>query len=78
MEILPGPSQIVSMPDLAPPPYDLVTRLCTIHAGRYRWDIRQSEKPIQSSADSFASEQEAHVDGRREIERLTQVSRLGH
>jgi hypothetical protein len=72
------PSHIASMPDLAPPPYDLVVRLCTIHAGRYRWDIRQSGKPVQSSMDSFVSEQEAHADGRREIERLTQVSRLGH
>jgi hypothetical protein len=27
--------------------------------------------------ESFASEQEAHADGRREVERLTIVSRLG-
>jgi len=74
--MLPGPSHIVRMPDLAPPPYDLVIRLCTIHAGRYRWDIRQSGKPVQSSMDSFASEKEAHADGRREVERSTQISRL--
>ena len=58
------------------PPYDLVIRPCTIHAGRYRWDIRQGGAPVQSSMDSFSSEQEAHRDGRREVERLTQVSRL--
>jgi hypothetical protein len=34
------------MTDQAPPPYDL---------------IRQSGKPIQSSMDSFATEQEAHA-----------------
>jgi hypothetical protein len=61
----------VGMTDDAPPPYDLVIRPCTIHAGRYRWDIR-----VQSSMDSFANEPEAHADGRREVERLTQVSRL--
>ena len=26
----------------SPQPYDLVTRPCTIHAGRFRWDIRQN------------------------------------
>jgi hypothetical protein len=64
------------MTDHAPPPYDLVIRPCTIHAGRYRWDIRQSGIPVQSSAESFSSEQEAHMDGRLEVERLTQVSKL--
>jgi len=54
------------------PPYELVVRLCTIHSGRFRWDIRQSGTPVQSSADSFQSEQEAHQDGRREMEKLMQ------
>ena len=58
------------MTDQAPPPYDVVVRPCTIHAGRYRWDTRQCGMPVQSSIDSFASEQEAHEDGRREMERL--------
>ena len=58
------------MTEQAPPPYDVVVRPCTIHAGRYRWEIRQSGMPVQSSMDSFASEQEAHEDGRREMERL--------
>jgi hypothetical protein len=60
----------------SPQPYDLVTRPCTIHAGRFRWDIRQNGRPVQSSMESFASEQEAHVDGRRELEKLMQVSKL--
>jgi hypothetical protein len=60
----------------SPQPYDLVTRPCTIHAGRFRWDIRENGKPIQSSMESFATEQEAHADGRHELEKLIQVSRL--
>src|ERR1700730_3170805 len=49
----------------SPQPYDLVTRPCTIHAGRFRWD---NGRPIQSSMESFASEQEAHTDGPHEPE----------
>jgi hypothetical protein len=58
------------------PPYDLVTRPCTIHAGRFRWDIRENGRPIRSSTESFATEHEAHADGRHELEILIQVSRL--
>ena len=60
----------------SPQPYDLVTRPCTIHAGRFRWDIRENGRPIQYSMESFATEQEAHADGRHELEKLIQVSRL--
>jgi hypothetical protein len=56
-------------------PYDLVTRPCTIHAGRFRWDIRQNGRPVQSSLESFASEQEAHMDGRLELEKLMRLDR---
>lgn len=42
----------------SPQPYDLVTRPCTIHAGRFRWDLRENGRPIQSSIESFATEQE--------------------
>jgi hypothetical protein len=62
------------MTDQTPPPFDLVVRPCTIHAGRYRWDIREGGTPIQTSMDSFASEQEAHTDGIREFEKLKQNS----
>jgi hypothetical protein len=65
------------MTDPTPPPYELVIRACTLHAGRYRWDIRQSEMPVQSSMESFASPQEAHTDGRQVIEKLMQLARLG-
>jgi hypothetical protein len=40
---------------------------CTIDAGRFRWDIREKGRPIQSSMESFATEQEAHADGRHEL-----------
>ncbi len=75
VEVLPGPRQIVGMAQ-SPQPYDLVTRPCTIDAGRFRWDIRENGRPIQSSMESFATEQEAHADGRHELEKLIQVSRL--
>jgi hypothetical protein len=61
--------------DRTPPPYEQVVRACTIYAGRYRCDIRQSGTPVQSSMESFASAQEAHTDGRQVIEKLMQVSR---
>jgi hypothetical protein len=67
---------IVRMTDRTPPPYELVARACTIYAGRYRWDIRQSGAPVQSSMESFATAQEAHADGRQVIARLMQVSKL--
>ena len=60
----------------SPQPYDFVTRPCTIHAGRFRWDIRENGKPIRSSVVSFATEQEAHADGRHELEKIIQVARL--
>jgi hypothetical protein len=65
------------MSDQNPPANELVVRACTIHAGRYRWEIRQIGTPIQSSMESFATAQEAHMDGRQVIEKLMQVSRLG-
>ena len=40
----------------SPQPYDLVTRPCTIYPGRFRWDIRENGRPIQSSIKSFATE----------------------
>jgi hypothetical protein len=57
-----------------PPPYELVVRGCAIHAGRYRWDIRQSDTPIQSSIESFASAREAHADGQQVLEKLMQLA----
>ncbi len=75
VEVPPGPGHIVGMAQSAQP-YELVTRPCTIHAGRFRWDIRESGRPIQSSMESFATEQEAHADGRHELEKIILISRL--
>jgi hypothetical protein len=63
--------------DQTPPPYDLAIRPCTIHAGRFRWDIREGGTPVQSSMDSFASEQEARANGSQEIEKLLKDPELG-
>jgi hypothetical protein len=70
MEILLG--RYIARQAQSPQPYDLVIRPCTIYAGRFRWDIRKNG-PVQSCMESFASEQEAREDGRRELERLTGI-----
>jgi hypothetical protein len=36
---------------------------------------RSVYRPVQSSIESFASEQEAHMDGRRELEKLMRLDR---
>jgi hypothetical protein len=64
---------LVGMTDQAPPPYDLVVRPCTIHAGRFRWDIQEGGRPVQSSLDSFASENEARMDGIQQVEKIKEL-----
>ena len=51
--------------------YELKVRRCTIHAGRYRWDILENGKPLQSSPDSFATRREAQKAGLVVMRRLT-------
>ena len=65
-----GTSILLCMTDRAQPAYELVVRLCTIHPARYRWDIRQGHGIVESSMDSFPSDQEAHADGLLAVERL--------
>jgi hypothetical protein len=64
-----------------PTPYSVRVRPCTIHAGRFRWDIHEHgyehDRPMQSSLDSFATDQEAEVDGLAEMEKLTSARRSG-
>jgi hypothetical protein len=55
----------------SPPPYGLKTRRCTLEVGRYRWDILERGRPVHSSADSYATRQEAEVAGRIEMEKLS-------
>ena len=54
-----------------PPPYEVKTRRCTIHAGRYRWDLLENGKPIESSGESFVTREEAQKDGLLAMQRLT-------
>jgi hypothetical protein len=76
LEALAGKDHMRGMTDAMPPPCELVVRPCTIHAGRFRWEIRQRGQPVQSSADSFAAEHQAHIDGQRELEKLIRTGAL--
>jgi hypothetical protein len=58
------------MPDDVIPPRRVFVRPCTIHTGRFRWDILEGAKPIHSSPDSFLTEEDATADGERELEKL--------
>jgi hypothetical protein len=58
------------MADAFPPSYTVAVRPCTIHAGRFRWDIHHLGQPVFSSPESFATEQDAATDGLKEVERL--------
>ena len=60
-----------------PPPYQLTTRPCTVHAGRHRWVITSNGKPIATSEDSYETSELAHMDGRIAFERLVKSSRIG-
>jgi hypothetical protein len=52
------------------PLYGVTVRPCTIHVGRFRWDILENGRPVQSSPGSFATKQEAEASGFAEIEKL--------
>jgi hypothetical protein len=65
------------MSDPTPPPYELVVRACTIHAGHYRWEIRQIGTLVQTSMESFATARQAHADGWQVIGKLMEIPRSG-
>jgi hypothetical protein len=67
---------IASMATTFPPAYELTTRPCTIHAGRYRWVITANGKPVSTSGDSFATPELARMDGLIAFERLVRSSRI--
>jgi hypothetical protein len=46
-----------------------------MHPGRFRWDILERGKPVQSSAESYATRREAEADARVEVEKLTRLGR---
>jgi hypothetical protein len=58
------------MSDELPPSLRVRVRRCTIHAGRFRWDIVEGTRAIQSAPNSYPTREEAGAAGRQEMERL--------
>jgi hypothetical protein len=58
------------MSNKARPLYGVKVRPCTLHPGRFRWDILEDGRPVQSSPESFVTKREAEANGFAEIERL--------
>jgi hypothetical protein len=58
------------MPDDLPPPLSVRIRRCTIHAGRYRWDVMEGGRPVASAPESFATRDEAEAAGFNELAKL--------
>jgi hypothetical protein len=56
-----------------PHPYSLKIRPCTEHAGRFRWEILDSDGVLDTSWDTFATEREAEEVGRREMKNLVEM-----
>ena len=65
------------MADTFPPKYELTTRPCTVHSGRYRWVITGNGKPVQTSLRSFETPAMAHADGDVTLEKLIRSSMIG-
>ena len=59
----------------SPPPYGIKTRRCTLRPGRFRWDILERGKPVQSSEESYATRPEAEAAARVEMEKLAGLAR---
>ena len=70
-------AHIAYMADAFPPKYELMTRPCTIHAGRYRWVITGNGKPVQTSLSSFETPAMGHADGDVTLEKLIRSSMIG-
>jgi hypothetical protein len=54
----------------AQPSLTVRVRRCTIHAGRFRWDILENGAPLESASESFATRAEAEAAGRAELEKM--------
>ena len=59
-----------------PHPYSLKIRPCSTHAGRFRWEILDSDGVLGASWVSFATEREAEEGGRRELQSLVETWKL--
>ena len=51
-------------------PYSVTTRPCLVDIGSFRWDTYNNDSLFQTSAESFATEEEARASGLAELERL--------
>jgi hypothetical protein len=67
------PCHILYVTKQSPHPYYLKIRPCNAHVDRHRWEIRDNEGLLQTSADSFATEREAKENGRREMQGLVEI-----
>jgi hypothetical protein len=62
------------MTDMPPSTYCVAVRQCTLHAGRFRWEIRRGGEPVPSSPNSYVNEMEALRAGTDEILRLQAIA----
>jgi hypothetical protein len=61
------------MADQLPPPYGIRTTRCRVHPARFRWNILERGKPVQSSEESYATRHEAEAAARVEMEKFTRL-----
>ena len=60
-----------------PPLYVVRVRPCIIHAGRFRWDIRDvndGDRPVRSSEDSYATIDEARTAAQVALQELASIA----
>ena len=74
---LPVHTLIMAAPGASAPPYQVKVRRCTIHVGRFRWDILVNGKPAESSPDSYVSREEAKADGLARLKELVTAPETG-
>jgi hypothetical protein len=63
-------TMVMAAPDAPVPPYRIRVRRCTIHLGRFRWDIIVDGTPVESSPDSYFSRREAKAVGLARLKEL--------
>jgi hypothetical protein len=60
-----------------PPLYVVRVRPCIIHAGRFRWDIRNvndGDRPVRSSEDSYPTVGEAKAAAQGALQELASIT----
>jgi hypothetical protein len=68
-----NPCHICYVTKKSPYPYYLQIRPCSENVGRHRWEILDSDGLLETSRLSFATEHEAHAQGRREMQGLVKM-----